>query len=143
MGNPQSGYGDDLEQEEPQPGESLTVETADGTGNEKPVHHSTTLAAKRFEEFWTAYPKKVGKKAAEAIADNLKAIYPRPDFVTTFSNQTLNELKDVKAPAVLVEVGYHNNTSDAYWIRDNIDAIARFIDLGVSQYFGIPFVKPE
>ena len=84
-----------------------------------------------------------GRKAAQAIADNFKAIYPRPDLVTTLSNQTLSELKDVKAPSVLVEVGYHNNTLDAYWIRDNIDNISRFIELGVSQYFNIPFVKPS
>lgn len=84
-----------------------------------------------------------GKKAAEVVADNFKAIYPRSNLVTTFSNQTLSELKDIKAPSVLVEVGYHNNTLDAYWIRDNIDAIGRIIALGVSQYLSIPFVKPS
>jgi N-acetylmuramoyl-L-alanine amidase len=84
-----------------------------------------------------------GKQAAEVIADNFKSIYPRPNLVATSSNQTLSELKDTKAPSVLVEVGYHNNTLDAYWIRDNIDAIGRIIALGVSQYFGIPFVKPQ
>ena len=83
-----------------------------------------------------------GKKAAEVIAENIKSIYPRPNLVATLPNQTFSELKDTKAPAVLVEVGYHNNTSDAYWIKDNIDAIGRIIALGVSQYFGIPFVKP-
>lgn len=84
-----------------------------------------------------------GKKAAEVIEENFKSIYPRPDLIATFPNQTLSELKDTKAPAVLIEVGYHNNTADAYWIRDNIDAIGRIIALGVSQYFGIPFVKPS
>jgi N-acetylmuramoyl-L-alanine amidase len=83
-----------------------------------------------------------GKKAAEVIAENIKSIYPRPNLIATFPNQTLSELKDTKAPTVLVEVGYQNNTSDAYWIKDNIDAIGRIIALGVSQYFGIPFVKP-
>lgn len=83
MGNPQSGDGDNLEQEEPQPGESLTVETADGTGNEKPVHHSTTLAAKRFEEFWAAYPKKVGKKAAEAAWKKIKPAAALHDKIMT------------------------------------------------------------
>lgn len=83
-----------------------------------------------------------GKQAAETIAENFKAIYPRPNLVTTFSNQTFSELKDTKAPAVLVQVGYNNNTADAYWIRDNIDAIGRIIALGISQYFGIPFLKP-
>lgn len=84
-----------------------------------------------------------GKKAAEFISENFKAIYPRPNLVATAPNQTFSELKNTKAPSVLVEVGYNDNTLDAYWIRDNIDAIGRIIALGVSQYFGIPFVKPQ
>lgn len=64
------------EQSKPQHGESLTV-TQHGesqtnskmaepaTGTEAREQPSTTLAAKRFEEFWSAYPRKVGKKAAE------------------------------------------------------------------------------
>ena len=83
------------------------------------------------------------KQAADIISENFKAMYPRPSNVATISNQTLSELKDTKATPVLVEVGYHNNTLDAYWIRDNIDAIGRILALGVSQYFGIPFVKPK
>ena len=45
--------------------ESLAVEMAAGTGNEKPVDHSMTYCDQRFTEFWAAYPKKVGKGAAE------------------------------------------------------------------------------
>jgi hypothetical protein len=37
---------------------------AAGTGSRKPVDHSTTLA-ERFNAFWAAYPKKIGKGAAE------------------------------------------------------------------------------
>ena len=39
------------------------------------------------------------KEAASIIADNFKAIYPRPALVKTFPNQTLSELKDTKAYA--------------------------------------------
>ena len=84
-----------------------------------------------------------GKKAADFIAENFKAVYPRPNLVATASNETFSELKNTKAPTVLVEVGYNDNTLDAYWIRDNIDAIGRIIALGVSQYFGIPFIRPQ
>lgn len=67
-GNPEDGLGHD----EPQPGESLKVDTAGGTGSEKPGNHSKTLAEKRFDEFWSAYPKKVGKKAAWAAWKKVK-----------------------------------------------------------------------
>ena len=65
---------DDVQEEQTiQPGESLTVKkagTAAGKGTrEQP---SKTLAERRFDEFWTAYPKKVGKKAAQASWNKLK-----------------------------------------------------------------------
>jgi hypothetical protein len=67
-GNPEDGLGHD----EPQPGESLKVDTAGETGSEKPENHSKTLAEKRFDEFWSAYPKKVGKKAAWTAWNKIK-----------------------------------------------------------------------
>ena len=63
---PQSGHtpGGD-EENKSQHCESLSVKTADGAGREKPVDHSKTIVAKRFDEFWDEYPRKVGKGAAE------------------------------------------------------------------------------
>lgn len=59
----------DLEQQS----ESLTVETARGSGEEKPVDHSTTsVQQERFKEFWRHYPRKVGKGAAEKAWDKIK-----------------------------------------------------------------------
>lgn len=54
--------------EDPQ-GESLPVQTAAGT--EKSADHSTTLED-RFNRFWKAYPKKVGKGAAECSFKKFK-----------------------------------------------------------------------
>ena len=82
-----------------------------------------------------------GQKAASIIADNIRAIYPRPNLVTTMPSRTMQELRDTKATSVVVEVGYHDNTLDAMWIQDNIKAIGRIIALGVSQYFSLPFLK--
>jgi hypothetical protein len=44
--------------------ESLTVEMAQGAGDE-PVDHSKTSIPTKFATFWAAYPRKVGKGAAE------------------------------------------------------------------------------
>lgn len=53
-----------------QSGESLTVEevkvAGTAAGKETCEQPSKTLIEKRFDEFWAAYPKKVGKKAAWA-----------------------------------------------------------------------------
>ena len=41
------------------------------------------------------------------------------------AEQSLAELRRTKAPAVLVEVAYHDNVDDANWIKNNINAIGR------------------
>lgn len=60
----------DPEQKDIQPGESLTVEevkmAGTAAGKETCEQPSKTLVERRFDEFWAAYPKKVGKKAAWA-----------------------------------------------------------------------------
>ena len=51
--------------QEKQQGENLKVKMAQGTGS-KPVNHSKTLVVEQwFDQFWTAYPRKVGKKDAK------------------------------------------------------------------------------
>lgn len=91
--------------------------------------------------YYYTYSSK-GKEAAEIIADNLKDIYPDPDLVTTIPNTTFAELRRVKAPSVLAELAYHDNYSDARWIKDNINGIARNLVLSLTEYFNIPFVDP-
>lgn len=70
---PGDGAGTEGNAVDQQPGESLTVKkagTAAGKGTrEQP---SKTLAERRFDEFWAAYPKKVGKKAARSSWNKIK-----------------------------------------------------------------------
>lgn len=82
-----------------------------------------------------------GRQAADIIAQNMRDIYPNPDLVTVIPTTTLAELRRTRAPAVLVEVAYHDNYDDAVWIRDNIDAIGRNLALSVTQFLGVPFVS--
>lgn len=89
------------------------------------------------------YPGSVqGKRAAEIVAENLKAIYPLPDLVRAQSTTSIGEVRRVKAPSVFIELGYHDNTEDADWIKANIDPVARNIVLSLTEYFGIPFLTP-
>ncbi|MEE0265758.1 MAG: N-acetylmuramoyl-L-alanine amidase [Acutalibacteraceae bacterium] len=83
-----------------------------------------------------------GQQAANIIADNFKAIYPNPNLVKSVSTTTLYELNRTTAPAVLIEVAYHDNPEDAQWIRDNIGEIARNLALSVTEFFGLPLVEP-
>jgi len=67
----------------------------------------------------------------------------RPSKVQTRPTTSIGEVTRTRAPAVLLELGYHDNPTDAAWIRANINAIARNIVYSLTEYFGIPFVEPE
>ncbi len=84
-----------------------------------------------------------GKRAAEIVADNLKAIYPLPNLVTAQSTTTIGEVRRVRAPSVFLELGYHDNREDALWIENNLDAAARNLVLSLTEYFGLPFLEPQ
>lgn len=89
------------------------------------------------------YPGSVkGREAAQLIADNLKTVYPLPDKVRTESTTSIGEVRRVRAPAVFLELGYHDNPDDASWVKQNLDAIARSIVLALTEYFGLPFLEP-
>lgn len=81
-------------------------------------------------------------RAAQIIADHLKQVYPNPQNVRAVPSTTIGEVRLTRAPAVLVELAYHDNVEDAEWIRDNIPAIARALVQALTQYFDIPFVEP-
>lgn len=89
------------------------------------------------------YPGSIqGKWAADIIANNLRSIYPLPDKVRAVSTTTLGEVRKVRAPAVLLELAFHDNPDDAAWIKNNLDEIARNLVLSVTEFFGLPFLTP-
>lgn len=82
------------------------------------------------------------KAIAELFANNFKDIYPYPSKVKTVATTTLAELTRTKAPAILIEIAYHDNPQEAQWIRDNIGKIARNLSMSVAEYFGLEFEQP-
>lgn len=90
------------------------------------------------------YPTSIqGKKFADILVQNFKQIYPLPDNVKTVPTTSLGEVARVRAPGVLIEIGYHDNQQDADWVRENIDLIARTLTQSLAEYFGIPFNLPQ
>ena len=84
-----------------------------------------------------------GRRAAEIVADNLKAIYPLPNLVRAEGTTTIGEVRRVRAPSVFLEIGYHDNRDDANWVTGNLEPIARNIVLSLTEYFGLPFLEPQ
>lgn len=84
-----------------------------------------------------------GLRAAELIAGELREIYPNPQFVTTRPTTSLGEVRRSRAPAVLAEIGYHDNYEDALWIENNRPAIAEALARAITEFFDVPFIYPS
>ncbi|MEA4964687.1 MAG: N-acetylmuramoyl-L-alanine amidase [Oscillospiraceae bacterium] len=82
-------------------------------------------------------------RMAQILQKNLEAIYPLPEKVSVVTSTSLAEIRDTTAPSVLVELGYHDNLSDALWIQNSLMEIARALAGSVCQYFGLPFLTPQ
>ena len=84
-----------------------------------------------------------GQRAANLFVDGLKTVYPNPNLVRAETTTTLGEVARVRAPAVLIELAFHDNVEDATWIKTNLDEIARVLVLALTEYFDIPFFASE
>ena len=83
-----------------------------------------------------------GRRAADIFVKNLKEIYPLPQLVTARATTALGEVRQPRMPAVLLEIGYHDNTADALWIQENVQNIAENLSRSMTEYFALPFIYP-
>lgn len=89
------------------------------------------------------YNSPYGREMADIVTENMKQVYPDGEKVQSVATATLRELRRTNAPAVLVEVGYHDNIEDAQWIKEKIDQIAKALAKSIADYFGVPFRQPQ
>ncbi|MDO5560795.1 MAG: N-acetylmuramoyl-L-alanine amidase [Oscillospiraceae bacterium] len=81
------------------------------------------------------------QRLANTMANNFESIYPLPDKVRALPTDFLGEVLRTKAPAILAEIGYHDNLEDVTWLKNNLTKIAANIVQSIADYFGIPFVE--
>jgi N-acetylmuramoyl-L-alanine amidase len=79
-----------------------------------------------------------GKKLAESIYKYIEPLTPTADRKVK-EHAGYYELKETNAPAVIVEVDFHDNYEGAKWIDENIFPIAEAIAKGICDYCGIPY----
>lgn len=91
-----------------------------------------------YQAYYYTYSAQ-GRRAADIIVENAKRIYPLPDLVFSVPVTNLAELRRTKAPAVLIEIAYHDNLDDARWIANNIQSIAKNLAQSLTQFFGMSF----
>ena len=89
------------------------------------------------------FPKSAkGLKMAQILKEHFEEIYPDPENIKIIPTTSLGEVDKTKAPAVLIEVAYHDNIEDAMWIEENLPVIAKAIGESLAEYFHIPFAEP-
>lgn len=81
------------------------------------------------------------ERLANDIYNQLQAIAPAQGLgvkegYTAFGGKGYYELRRTTAPAVLVEVAFHDNPEDSQYIIDNIYEIGVAIAKGILEYFG-------
>ena len=106
-----------------------------------PIHtnaHNKKVMGTRLFSYDT---KGEGYKACKAIMATLAPITPgSSDSIT--AQRSLYEVKKANAATAYIEVGFHDNATEALWIIDNTEAIAEAICKGVCKYFSVAYVDP-
>ncbi|MBQ9940851.1 MAG: SH3 domain-containing protein [Clostridia bacterium] len=86
----------------------------------------------------------LSRRYAQITAEYYKTIYPIPSLVNIIPNLTFIELNKTRAPAILVEIGYHDNPEDEAFIKSNTQNIARVLSQATAAFTSTPFVpKPD
>ena len=79
-----------------------------------------------------------GQRLATLIEGELDKVTPWPSRGAQARND-LYELSQTDAVAVLTEVGFHDNSTDAQWISTHLEAIATALAKGILTYLGITY----
>ena len=96
----------------------------------------------RGSEIFAYAPGGEGERAARMIYSELEPLTPTSDRGLKF-NPSFYELNSTIAPAVLIEIAFHDNIDDANWILNNIEEVGVALAKGIINYFEIPFNKKE
>ncbi|MEG0873325.1 MAG: N-acetylmuramoyl-L-alanine amidase [Clostridia bacterium] len=98
--------------------------------------NGSSIGKGRGPEIFTNRPETDAAKLAEYIYEEILKLYYDKSLGRgiKYTNE-LAEIIYVNAPAVLLEVAFHDNEMDAKWIIANKEQIAKAIFLGIEKYF--------
>lgn len=87
-------------------------------------------------EIFANRPNTPGARLAQDIYDEIVKIYPYDNKGRgVLYTSSLYEIIRTNAPAVLLEVAFHDNAEDANWIINNEEQIAQAVARGINTYF--------
>jgi len=90
-------------------------------------------------EVYAYGPNTNSERLAQALYKQVAPVSPGVDRGVKY-NRSLVEVGDnVSATSALIEIGFHDNLSDATWMMENTAAIARAIYLGICDFYGYDY----
>ena len=123
------------------PSMTLNEVIADSNKWKPDIHvaeHSNAGGGKGLE-IWCFNKGGKGEKLAKALYAELSPLTPWGDRGVKYSGNSLGETSKTKAPAVIVEIDFHDNKESADWIVKNMDRIAEGYVKGICKYVGVPY----
>lgn len=109
------------------------------------LHSNATAGGKGTATGFQAYAEPATYAIGRKLVDALEDFYGKPttasgvfDGLAAFAGQGYAEVREpVKrgVPALLFEIGFHDNPSDARWIIDNVEAIGEVIANTLADHF--------
>ena len=108
------------------------------------LHSNAANGEARGAEIYTHRFGGEGEALARDIYPYLEALTPTEDLGVkegslSFGGKGMYELKNTTAPAVLAEIGFHDNPEESDFIINNVYEYGRDISKGILDYFGIPY----
>lgn len=110
---------------------------SDATGTNVLAHGCTILCYKP-----DINKNSEGTLLAKAIYTHMAPLTPTEDRGVKDGSTSLSEIRDTDAPAVLIEVEFHDNPEGAMWIITHIPQIAGAILSGILDHYGIAYIPP-
>lgn len=114
------------------------------------LHSNATAGGKGTATGFQAYTEPATYAIGTRLVKALKDFYGKPttasgifDGLAAFAGQGYAEVREpVKrgVPALLFEIGFHDNPADARWIIDNVEAIGEVIAITLADHFRL---KPK
>ena len=78
-----------------------------------------------------------GRRAAEIFTRHVKSAYPQPDLVDMAPTAARKEPSESKAPALLIQLGYHDNPQDEAWLVNSAGEIAASLAAAAADFMGV------
>ena len=78
-----------------------------------------------------------GRRAAEIFTRHVKSAYPQPDLVDMAPTAARKDLSESKAPALLIQLGYHDNPQDEAWLVNSAGEIAASLAAAAADFMGV------